>query len=184
MNTLSLKPLFAAGFAAGLIFANVAASAADLPAPLQAKVETYKKKLVEWAANPAVVAAAKESNAKGGIPGMSNGKWNDLDDKDPIVKGVQTSKAGSLVDKWEEDKNINKLLIRDEKGNLVAANSKPLVYNNASRPPFANPFKGQVWAAEEVKPDPSTGVKGVHAGAPIMDGGKVIGVIHTSINAE
>lgn len=184
MNMLSLKTLCAGGLAAGLIFANVAASAADaLSAPMQAKVDTYKKKLVDWAANPVVIAAVKEANAKG-AGGMTNGKWNDLDEKDPAVMVYQTSKAGVLVNKWEEDKNINKLIVRDEKGNVVASNSKPLVFNNASRPAFANPAKGEVWAAGEIKPDPTTGIKSVQAGAPIMDGGKVIGVIHAGISAE
>jgi hypothetical protein len=184
MNTLSLKPLFAVGLAAGLIFANMAAAADALPAPLQAKVETYKKKLAEWAANPVVVAAVKESNAKGGLAGMTNGKWNDLDEKDPAVMAFQTSKAGALIRQWEEDKNINKLVLRDEKGNIAAASEKPLFYNNGARPPFAMPFKGQVWAAGEIKPDPTTGIKSVHAGAPVMDGGKVIGVIHAGVTAE
>ena len=185
MNKHSFNTLYAAGLAAGLFFAGVAASAADpMPAPVQAKVEAYKKKLVEWGANPAVVAAVKESNAKGGIAGMTNGKWNDLDEKDPVVKAVETSKAGVLVNKWEEDKNINKLVVRDEKGNIVAASGKPLIYNAASRPAVANAIKGQVWAADEIKPDPTTGIKSVQAGAPVMDGGKVIGVIHAGITAE
>ena len=184
MNKPSLKTLFSAGLVSGLIFASVAASAADaLPARMQAKIETYKKKLVEWAANPVVIAAVKEANAKG-AGGMTNGKWNDLDEKDPAVMAYQTSKAGVLVNKWEEDKNINKLIVRDEKGNVVASNSKPLVFNNASRPAFSNPVKGEVWAAGEIKPDPTTGIKSVQAGAPIMDGGKVIGVIHAGISAE
>jgi hypothetical protein len=185
MNTLTFKTLCATCLAAGLAFAHVAASAADpLPAPLQAKVDTYKKKLVEWAANPIVVAAVKESNAKGGLAGMTNGKWNDLDEKDPVVKAFETSKAGVLVNKWEEDKNINKLIARDEKGNIVAANGKPLLYNNASRPAFANAIKGQVWDDGQVKPDPTTGIKSVQAAAPVMDGGKIVGVIHAGITAE
>jgi len=182
MNTLCLKTLCAAGLAGGLIFASVAASAADpLPAPMQAKVETYKKKLVEWAANPVVVAAVKEANAKGGPAGMTNGKWNDLDENDPAVMASQTSKAGVFVKKLEQDPGITKLIIRDEKANVVAAASKPLIYNIAARPVFANVIKGQLWAAPEIKPDPTTGIKAVQASAPVMDGGKVIGVIHVGI---
>lgn len=185
MNKPSFKALFVAGLAGSLIFANVEAFAADpLPAPMQDKVEVYKKKLVDWAANPVIVSAVKEANAKGALAGMTNGKWNDLDDKDATVMAFETSKAGALVGKWEEDKGLNKLIVRDEKGNLVAASGKALVYNNASRPPFAMPFKGQVWAATEIKPDPMTGIKSVQAGAPVMDGGKVIGVIHAGVSTE
>lgn len=156
----------------------------ELPAPVQAKTEQYKKKLAEWAANPVIIAAVKEVNASGGLAGMTNGKWNDLDDKDPVVKAFETNKAGALIKKWEEDPAINKLVLRDAKGNLVASSAKPLVYNNGNRPVFVNTAKGQVWAAAEIKPDPTTGIKSVQAGAPVIDAGKVIGVIHAGITAD
>lgn len=180
-----IKALCAATLSAGLGLASSVAGAADpLPAPMQAKVELYKKKLAEWAANPVIVAATKESAATGGLAGMTNGKWNDLDDKDPVVKAFETNKAGLLIKKWEEDAGINKLVLRDDKGNLVASSTKPVVYNNAARPVFANAIKGQFWAAAEIRPDPTTGIKSVQAGAPVMDGGKVIGVIHVGITAD
>lgn len=183
MSMLASKTLFAASLAGALLFTHVGAVADGLPAPMQGKVDTYTKKLAEWAANPVVVAAVKEANAKG--PGaMTNGKWNDLEEKDPAAMAFQTNKAGVLINKWEGDKGINKLIVRDEKGNVVAASSKPLIFNNASRPAFANPIKGQVWAASEIKPDPTTGIKSVQAGVPVMDGGKVIGVLHAGISAE
>jgi hypothetical protein len=185
MNTRWIKALHATAIVATMAFATPAIQAADpLPAPVQAKTEHYKKKLAEWATNPVIVAAVKEVNASGGLAGMSNGKWNDLDEKDPAVKAFENNKAGVLIRKWEEDKGINKLVLRDEKGNLVASSTKPLVYNNATRPVFANAVKGQVWAASEIRPDPTTSIKSVQAGAPVMDGGKVIGVIHVGITAE
>ncbi len=153
---------------------------------LQAKVDKYKKHLVEWAANPAIVNAAKESNSKGGIAGITNAKWDDLADKDPVVTGLTQNAAGNLISKWEEDKAIEKLNLRDEKANLVAYSSnsaKPILYNNANRPPFQNGLKG-AWAANEVKPDPTTQKKSVQIAAPVMDGGKAIGVIHSAVLAE
>lgn len=152
---------------------------------VQAKVETYKKKLQEWAANPTVVAAVKEANAKGGaIPGMTNSKWDELAETDPVVKGLQTSALGKYLSKLEEDKGINKLYVRDEKGNLVAGSSKPLLFNNAARPPFKNAIAGKVHADADAKTDPTTQEKSVQASAPIMDGGKPIGVIHTAVSAN
>lgn len=158
---------------------------ADLPPDLQAKVETYKKKLAEWAATPALVAAVKESNTKGGLaPGMTNSKWDELSEKDATVAAFSTSEAGKLCTNWEQDKNISKLYLRDEKGNLVASgNNKALLYNNGTKPPFINGLKG-VWAANEVKPDPASQVKGVHVSVPVLDGGKHIGVLQTSVVAE
>lgn len=165
-----------------LACASVTGFAADpLSAPLQSKVEKYKQKLVEWAANPVIVGAVKESNSKGALSGMTNAKWLEVPDNDPAAQAFITSKAGGMVKKWEEDKEINKLVVRDEKGNLVAASTKPLLYNNAVRPVYINAIKGQVWAADKVLPDPTTQIKSVQASVPVMDGGKVIGVLHAGI---
>lgn len=160
-------------------------ASADLPPDLQAKVETYKKKLSEWATNPVIVAAVKESNTKGGLaPGMTNSKWDELSEKDPVVLAFSTNEAGKLCAKWEEDKSISKLYLRDEKANLVASsNNKALLYNNGTKPPFVNGLKG-VWASNEIKPDPASQVKGIHVSVPVVDGGKTIGVLQTSVVAE
>lgn len=185
MNKPWIKPLCTATLSVCFALAAPAVWAqSELPAPVQAKADSYKQKLVEWAANPAIVAAAKAANAKGPVAGMTNGKWNDLDESDPVVKGYQSNPAGVQIGKWEADKNINKLVLRDEKGNLVAASMKPVIYNNAARPPFVNAMKGQAWTDKQIKPDPSSGVKSVQASAPVMDGGKVIGVLHAGVSAD
>lgn len=170
--------------AALLSLGGLSAWAQALPPALQTKAETYKAKLVEWAAHPAMVAAVKAANAKGPLAGMSNGKWNDLDEKDPVVTAFETSPAGVQITKWEADKGISKLVLRDDKGNLVAASLKPVIYNNSARPPFINAIKGTPWIDKEVKPDPSSGVKGVQVSVPVMDGGKTIGALHTAVNAD
>ncbi|HYD61237.1 MAG TPA: hypothetical protein VEC35_12810 [Noviherbaspirillum sp.] len=163
---------------------TAAFSAEPISPALQAKVDKYKQKLAQWAADPAIVAAVKEANAKGPLAGMTNSKWQEVEDKDPVARAFITNKAGSLVTKWEEDKEINKLVVRDEKGNLVAASTKPLLYNNAVRPVYINGMKGQPWAASNVAPDPTTQIKSVQASAPVLDAGKVIGVIHVGITTE
>lgn len=168
----------------GVAIAWATTARADLPADVQSKVDQYKKKLVEWAANPTLVAAVKESNSKGGlVSGMTNAKWDELAEADPVVKGFQTSAAGKLVSKWEEDKTLDKLFVRDEKGNLVAGSVKPLLYNNGNRPPFKNGLAG-VWSDGVVKPDPTTQKKTVQVSVPVVDGGKHIGVLQTAVVAE
>ena len=73
-----------------------------------------------------------------------------------------------------------------ETASSVAAGSgtKPLLFNNVNRPPFVNAMKGNVWSASEAKPDPTTQRLAVQVSAPIKDGAKVIGVIHTALNLE
>lgn len=179
------KLAFSILFASTVLSQSVAQADPISPA-VQAKVDSYKKHLVEWAANAQLVAAVKESNAKGGIAGMTNSKWDELADADAAVTALNQSVAGKQITKWEEDKGIEKLNLRDEKGNLVANSSssgKPLLYNNSSRPPFQNGLKG-AWAAGEVKPDPTTQKKSVQISAPVMDGGKAIGVLHSAVLAE
>lgn len=162
------------------------ANAEPISPALQTKVSQYKKKMQEWAASAAVVGAVKEANSKGGVlPGMSVGKWDALDEADPIVKSLQISQSGKALSDFSKDKGINKLYLRDEKGNLVASTSKPLLFNNVSRPQFASCIKGNApWSDGEVKSDPSTGVKGVHICVPVVDAGKAIGVLHSSVNAD
>ncbi len=156
---------------------------AEVPAALQPKVEKYKKQLGDWAATPAIVAAVRDANAKG-PSGMTNSKWNDLEDKDPAVTATMTGPVASQLIKWEEDKNINKLYLRDQKGNLIAGSSKALLFNAASRAPVANALKGSGWSDSDVKPDPTTQIKSVQVSTPVLDGGKVIGVLHASVTAE
>ncbi|MEK6748703.1 MAG: GAF domain-containing protein [Pseudomonadota bacterium] len=186
MINSAMKKFVGTGLLSMSLALGVAATAqADLPSPLQSKVENYKKKLSEWAANPVVIKAIKESNARSGLAsGMSNAKWDQLSEKDPIVAGFQSSEAGKIVSTWEQDKAISKLYLRDEKGNLVAAsNNKPSLYNVSDRPVFINGLKGP-WAAAEVKPDPTTKINSVQVSVPVLEGGKVIGVIQTAVVAE
>jgi hypothetical protein len=181
----SRLPRYAAGLVLALFALQAGPALADLPANVAAKVETYKKKLVDWAANPVIVKAVKEANAGGGlIPGMTNGKWDELSETDPQVTATLVTPASKLVQQWEADKGINKLFVRDAKGNMVAGSGKSLVYNAAARPPVKEAMKGKPWNANEIKPDPTTQIKSVHVSAPVLDGGKVIGVIHTAVTAE
>lgn len=180
--------VMAFGLLAGVLCAGAticAANAEPISPEVQAKVEQYKKKLREWAANPVFITAVKEANAKGGmVPGMTNAKWDELKEHDPVVMSFQTSAAGKLLSKLEGDKGISKLYLRDEKGNLVAGSNKPLLFNNASRIPFKSAIGGKVFSESEIKSDPTTLEKSVQASAPILDGGKPIGVIHTAVSAN
>lgn len=153
---------------------------------VQAKVESFKKKLVEWAANPVLIAAVKESNARGGlVKGMNNAKWIDVPDNDPLIIGMQTSEAGKVLSQLSQDKGISKLYLRDEKANLIACDNKPLLYNNAVKPWIVPTLKdSQPWSGAEAKPDPATQIKGVHLTVPVLDSGKLIGLLHTSVIAE
>lgn len=188
-RTVSIKPstiLSAALVGIAILVGSVAEVRAEpITADVQARVDKAKKKLAEWATSAVAVAAIKDSLAKGGIAAMNNAKWDELADNDPVVMATQSSAAGKQCKKWEgEEKGINKVTVFDEKGNLVASSTKTLLYNAASRPAIVGALKGEVWQANEVKPDPSTQKKSVNISAPVKDGGKVIGLINAAVDAQ
>lgn len=184
MNRMSRLAAFAAATSMTLFCLALPARAGELPADVQARVEKAKQRLVELAADPVLVAAVREANAQGAT-GLTNGKWVDLGDADPAVKAILGNKISAQIATWEKaETTVNKLIVRDQKGNLVGASVRPLIYNNSSRPVFANPIKGQVWAAGEVKPDTTTQIPSVHVAAPVIDGGQTIGVLHAAATAK
>jgi hypothetical protein len=181
-----LQPLFPKMMLTFALAAAMAApaQAAELPADVASKVAAVTKQLVQLAADPAIVSAAKEANGRD-AGSMNNGKWADIADADPAVKAIISGKVGAQIAKWEAANDaVNKLVLRDQKGNVVGASAKPLLFNNASRPQFANAMKGQPWAAAEVKSDPTTQIPSVQVGVPVMDGGKAIGVLHAGVTAK
>lgn len=167
---------------ATLMLFPMSVEADSLTPAVQEKVSKYTQKLTEWAQHPKVIDAVKKANLKGSLPGMSNLKWVEASENDSGIAAIFGNEASNLVKGWAaQDKGISKLYLRDKEGNLIAADSKPLIYNNAHLPPFKNPLKGKPWAASAAKPDPTTQVNGVHLGVPVMDRGQVIGVLHTSV---
>lgn len=160
--------------------------AADLTPKMQLKIDTYKKQAAVWAANPVIVQAVKESNAKGPIPGMGNAKWRDLKEDDPVVKGLVSNPAGQLMTKWlNADANgINKIVLSGDRSHRVGFTSMPAAYLGKGKPNFDTSFDdGKVWQQGETKPDPSTNIESVQISAPVMDGGKTIGVLLVALTA-
>ena len=183
---IALQSLFPKMIATLVLAAAVAipAEASELSPDVASKVAAATKQLVQLAADPAIVAAVKEANGRE-AGGMNNGKWADVADTDPAVKAITGSKVGAQIVKWEAANDaVNKLVLRDQKGNVIGASAKPLLFNNASRPQFANAMKGQPWAAGEVKPDPTTQISSVQVGVPVLDGAKTIGVLHAGVSAK
>lgn len=165
-------------------FAGVAFSGEITPA-MQQKIEGAKKKAVVWAANPNLIKAVQESNAKGPIPGMGNAKWRELKETDPLVQGFITSPTGKLITEWmnADAKGINKIVLSGDKSHRVAFTSMPAVYIGKGRPNFDEALGGKVWQQDESKPDPSTNMDTVQIAAPVKEGGKTIGVLLVSLTA-
>lgn len=163
-----------------------AARAADVTPKMQPRIDAYKKQAVAWAADPLIVKAVKESNARGPIPMMGNAKWRDLKESDPVVKELVDNAAGQLMTKWmnADAKGINKIVLSGDKSHRVAFTSMPAIYIGKGKPNFdVSMNDGKVWQQGESKPDPSTNIDSVQISAPVMDGGKVIGVLLVALTA-
>jgi hypothetical protein len=184
-NTMTLS-FSAIVLSAGLLTASWAH--AQVPADLQAKVDAAKVTLADLGKNPAVIAAVKESNSKGGvIAGMSNAKWDELAENDPLVKGIDANSTSKIIHEFAgKHPEMNKLYLRDEKGNLVASGSggKTLLWNVGARPFFKAAMEGKAWSDSAIKPDPTTQVKGVAFVVPVLDGGKAIGLLQSNYTAK
>ncbi|MBI3636798.1 MAG: hypothetical protein HY216_11420, partial [Candidatus Rokubacteria bacterium] len=92
------------GFVIGLIAAAVllvpmAVQAFDITPAVQAELDKQKSALEKVAADPVLVGAVKEQNAKGPIAGMDNAKWKTLRRSDPVVQAFANHPAGQLIKK-------------------------------------------------------------------------------------
>lgn len=161
--------------------------ASDITPKMQPKIDAYKKQAAVWAADPLIIKATREANAKGPIPMMGNAKWRELKEDDPIVKGFVDNPAGKLMTKWlnADAKGINKIVLSGDKSHRVAFTSMPAVYIGKGKPNFDTSMNDdKVWQQDESKPDPSTKIDSVQISAPVKDGDKVIGVLLVALTAD
>ena len=186
--SINRRSFLVTALSALMLVAFAAPSKAELPGALQAEVNRYKTQLGKWAQDKEVIAAVKRANENpdGPLPGMTGAKWIELTDADPQVNGLLNNSMAQKLKGWESThkQSLGKLYLRSKDGFLVAGTNKPLLYNNKATPVYKNGMGDKPWAAGEVKPDPTTQVGGVHVAAPVKDGGKTIGLIHTTIIAK
>ena len=186
--SINRRSFLVTALSALMLAAFAAPSKAELPGALQAEVNRYKTQLGEWAQDKEVIAAVKRANENpdGPLPGMTGAKWIELTDADPQVNGLLNNSMAQKLKGWESvhKQSLGKLYLRSKDGFLVAGTNKPLLYNNKATPVYKNGMGAKPWAAGEVKPDPTTQVGGVHVSAPVKDGGKTIGLLHTTVIAK
>jgi len=170
----------------GLLFSALAH--AQISADVQTRLDEAKRTLAELGKVPAVIAAVKDSNGKAGlVPGMSNAKWDELAENAAPVQSLSSNAASKALQEFSaKHSELNKLYLRDEKGNLVAAGSggKTLLWNVSSRPFFKPVMEGKSWSDNAVKPDPTTQVKGILFVVPVMEGDKAIGLLQSNLTVK
>ena len=177
MGRLALTSMLILGLSSTSLMAE------ELTPEVKAKVSEYQQKLTQWSKNPELVNAIKQMNSAS-APKINNSQWKTLPETDPAVMAFQTNKAGKILSGLQSDKSIGKLFLRDKNGNLVAGSKKPAIFNVSDRPAYVNAMRGKTWSSSKIKADPTTNLKSVQVSAPVIDAGKVIGVLHTSVIAK
>jgi hypothetical protein len=175
---------------AALVVAVVAVPALALAASfeitpaIQAELERQKQVVAGWAADPVVVAAVKDQNAKGPIEGMDNPKWKSTRRSDAVVKTFQTSPAGQyLKAKLDGSGGVfSEAFLNAAKGQKAAFAEKTSSYIHAGQPKHDVPYgSAKTWQG---KPefDESSQAYAVQVAVPVLDGGKPIGSLVVGVN--
>src|SRR3989449_8054933 len=74
-----------------LVVAAAAHAAVEVTPGIQAELDRQKKIAAGWAADPVIVKAVAEQNAKGPLAGMDNSKWKLVRRSDPLVRAFQSN---------------------------------------------------------------------------------------------
>jgi len=156
----------------------------ELTAPMQKELTRQAESVRALAANPALVKAVLEQNEKGPIEGMTNEKWKSVRRTDDLVKGFVKSDAGKLLGQKVEgsDGLWVRAFLSAAKGEKVAFTEKTISYLHAGQPKFDVPFStGKAWQGPP-ELDTVTETHDVQIAAPILSGGKPVGVLTVGVN--
>ena len=162
----------------------VPAGAFDITPAVQAELDRQKAAVAGWAADPVVVGAVREQNAKGPIEGMDNAKWKTVRRSDPVVQAMVKCAAGQLLKKRIEASGgaLDKAFISAAQGEKVAFAEKTISYLHRGQDKFDVPMStGKPWQMAKPWFDESLQGYALQVAAPVIDGGKPIGVIVASV---
>lgn len=156
----------------------------ELNAAVQAELDKQTKALAVWAADPLIVNAVKEQNAKGPIPSMDNPKWKAVRRSDPMVQALISNPAGQFLKNKIESSGgtLDKAFLNGARGEKVAFAEKTISYLHKGQEKFDVPMStGKPWHMTKPWFDESLQAYALQVAVPVMDGGKVIGVLVASI---
>ena len=178
------RAIGAAAVMIGVFTGSVAAF--DLTPAVQAELDKQKAIVAAWAADPVLIAAVKEQNLKGPLPGVDNAKWKSIRRSDPIVQAMVKSPAGLYLKKQIEAGGgaLDKAFLSAAHGEKVAFAEKTISYIHKGQEKFDAPMAtGKPWQMAKAWFDESLQGYAIQVAAPVMDGEKPIGVIVVSVPA-
>jgi hypothetical protein len=179
-----LKAMLLAGFSCAAMVAVSFAAQLEITGAVQTELDRQKVELAKWAADPTIVSAVKEHNAKGPIPDMDNGKWKTLRRSDPVVKALIEGPAGHVLKKRMQDSSgaIDKVFLNGAAGDKVAFAEKTISYLHKGQEKFDVPMStGKPWQMSKPWFDESLQGYAVQIAVPVVADGKTIGVLVGSV---
>lgn len=160
------------------------ASSFEITPAVQAELDRQKHALAGWAADPTVVNAVKEQNAKGPIAGMDNARWKTVRRSDPMVQGLIQNPAGQFLKRKIEGSGgtLDKAFLNGSLGEKVAFAEKTMSYLHKGQEKFDAPMStGKPWQMTKPWFDESLQAYALQVAVPVLDGGKPIGVLVASV---
>ena len=179
-----MKPLLGLLCLVAVLATLTPAHAFDVTPAVQAELERQKAAMAAWAADPIVINAVREQNARGPIAGMDNGKWKTVRRSDPLVQAFVTAPAGVFLKKRIDASGgaLDKAFISAAHGEKVAFAEKTISYLHKGQEKFDAPMtSGKPWQMDKPWFDESLQGYAIQVAAPVMDSGKPIGVIVASV---
>lgn len=169
---------------ATLLFA-AAASSAQAPPELQAKLTAETKHLETISNDSQVVTAVKAYNATTPSPeakSMTNEKWHSLSLFDSFVRAIGKNSLSEYL-KTQKNDAIVKIFVSGADGGKVGFDAKTEHWTHKGMPKHEVPMSGKTWIGT-VKLDDSTGLQLIQVGLPVLDGKKPIGSIVFGLRAD
>ena len=168
-----------------MLVATVAHAASfEMTPAVQAELDKQKTVVAAWAADPVIVGAVKEQNAKGPIAGMDNPKWKTTRRSDPVVKELQANAAGQLLKKKIEGSGgaFNEAFLNGSRGEKAAFFEKTSSYIHVGQAKFDVPYtSGKSWQGK-AEFDESSQTYAIQISVPVMADGKPIGALVVGVN--
>jgi hypothetical protein len=169
-----------------VLIAGIARAGVEITPAVQSSLDQWKSNVATWAADPAIVGAVAEQNAKGPLSGVDNDSWKALRRTDPVVKGFQSCPAGQfLAAKKSGSKGaVAEAFLSAAQGEKVAFIDKTSKYVHKGSPKFDTPFNtGKAWQGEP-EFDESSQSYLIQISVPVQKDSKSIGVLVVGIDLK
>ena len=143
----------------------------EITPAVQQELEHWKTLAADWAADPKVVSAVREANAKGPMPGMDNSQWKQLPKTSKEVLVLQMNDcAKDLVARMKESKGaVSEVFLNGDQGDKVAFAEKTSSYIHAGKSKFDVPFQKHMAWQGEPEADKSTMTYQIQISVPVFE---------------